>query len=118
MSDTNESSDLHQFQLGDKARVKYGVTDPDFPDIPLGGWCGTVTEVEMADDPITFEIKWDKRTLRSDAHFPGPGLLIYPEGGSSALSGLSYPGQVGATALGVGRGQVVTGWAQAEVIHE
>ena len=49
--------------MGDKVRVKYGVIDPDFPDIPLGGWTGTVTEVEQADDQITYEIKWNKRTL-------------------------------------------------------
>jgi len=26
-----------RFQVGNKVRVKYGVIDPDFPDIPLGG---------------------------------------------------------------------------------
>ena len=49
--------------MGDKVRVKYGVIDPDFPDIPLGGWTGTSQEVEQTDDQITYEIKWDKRTL-------------------------------------------------------
>ena len=36
---------------------------PDFPDMPLGGWTGTVTAVEQTDDQITYEINWDKRTL-------------------------------------------------------
>ena len=49
--------------MGNQVRVEYGVIDPDFPDIPLGGWTGTVTEVEQTDDQITYEIKWDKRTL-------------------------------------------------------
>jgi hypothetical protein len=49
--------------VGNKVRVKYGVIDPDFPDIPLGGWTGTVTEVEQKEDQITYEIKWNKRTL-------------------------------------------------------
>src|SRR5271157_6311188 len=52
-----------RFQVGNKVRVEYGVIVPDFPDIPLGGWTGTVTEVEQTDDQITYEIKWDKSTL-------------------------------------------------------
>jgi len=64
MSETNKSSGPHHFQVGDKVRVKYGTIDPDFPDIPLGGWSGAVTEVEIADDQITCEIKWDRKTLR------------------------------------------------------
>src|SRR3954471_22383187 len=63
MSDAKNKSDTARFRVGDKVRVKYGVIDPDFPDIPLGGWSGTVTEIEMADDQITYEIKWDGKTL-------------------------------------------------------
>src|SRR5271167_2819383 len=63
MDRTENKSDTPRFQVGDKVRVKSGVIDPDFPDIPLGGWSGTVTEVEQADDQITYEIKWNKRTL-------------------------------------------------------
>ena len=29
-----------RFEPGAKVRVKRGVIDPDFPDIPLGGWAG------------------------------------------------------------------------------
>jgi hypothetical protein len=54
MSDAKNKSDTARFQVDDKVRVKYGVIDLDFPDIPLGGWSGTVTEVEMADDQITY----------------------------------------------------------------
>jgi hypothetical protein len=52
-----------RFEPGNKVRVKPGISDPDFPDIPLGGWSGTVTEVEQTDNQITYEIRWDKRTL-------------------------------------------------------
>ena len=31
-----------RFSVGDRVRVKTGVPDPDFPDIPLGGWAGTI----------------------------------------------------------------------------
>ena len=63
MDRTENKSDTPRFQVGNKVRVKPGVSDPDFPDMPLGGWSGTVTEVEQADDQITYEIKWNKRTL-------------------------------------------------------
>src|SRR3954464_15356143 len=52
-----------RFQPGDRVRVKYGVADPDFPDIPLGGWAGTVEMAEQVDDQITYEIEWDRKTL-------------------------------------------------------
>ena len=48
MSHTKNKSGSPRFQVGDKVRVKYGVIDPDFPDIPLGGWSGTVTEIDQA----------------------------------------------------------------------
>ena len=63
MDRTENKSDTPRFEVGNKVRVKSGVSDPDFPDMPLGGWSGTVTEVEQADDQITYEIKWNKRTL-------------------------------------------------------
>ena len=45
-------------------RVKHGVRDPDFPDIPLGGWAGTVKEIERAEGETTYLIAWDRTTLR------------------------------------------------------
>ena len=42
MSHTKNKSGSPRFQVGDKVRVKYGVIVPDFPDIPLGGWSGTI----------------------------------------------------------------------------
>jgi hypothetical protein len=35
MSHTKNKSGPPRFQVGNKVRVKYGVIDPDFPDIPL-----------------------------------------------------------------------------------
>ena len=49
---------------GDKVRVKHGVRDPDFPDIPLGGWAGTVKEVHRAEGETTFLVAWDRPTLK------------------------------------------------------
>ena len=55
-------SDAGPFQSGVQVRVRPGVRDPDFSDIPLGGWSGTITEVG-AKPPVTYLIEWDRRTL-------------------------------------------------------
>lgn len=52
------------FSVGDAARVKQGVTDPDFPDVPFGGWAGTIAEVADG-DPRTYLIQLNERTLKS-----------------------------------------------------
>lgn len=52
-----------RFTVGDKVRVRSGVTDPDFPDIPLGGWAGKITEVEDGDPPL-YLIHWSHETLK------------------------------------------------------
>ena len=49
---------------GDHVRVKPGTTDPDFPDIPLGGWAGTIREVDSRSTPPTYLIEWDRHTLK------------------------------------------------------
>jgi hypothetical protein len=36
--------------------------DVDYPDMPLGGWAGTVTEVQGDD---TFTVRWSKQTMAS-----------------------------------------------------
>ncbi len=53
-----------KFSDGDAVRVKFGVTDPDFPDIPFGGWAGTISEVQD-DDPRSYLIALNERTLKS-----------------------------------------------------
>ena len=51
---------LSKFKVGDKVRVKHGVRDTDYPDMPLGGWAGTITE---ADKTGTYTVRWSKETL-------------------------------------------------------
>src|SRR5947209_9880865 len=51
------------FAVEAKVRVKAGVKDPDNPDMPIGGWCGTVVEVETSSQPCGYLIRWDQRTL-------------------------------------------------------
>jgi hypothetical protein len=53
-----------RFKVGDQIRVKPGVGDPDFPDIPLGGWSGKVKEIGKNRGETTYLIAWDQGTLR------------------------------------------------------
>jgi hypothetical protein len=53
-----------KFVVGDSVRVRTGVTDPDFPDIPLGGWVGKIAEVEDGDTPL-YLIRWSQETLKN-----------------------------------------------------
>ena len=55
-----ESDFSPKFKVGDKVRVKHAVKDVDYPDMPLGGWAGTVIEVSGSD---AFTIRWSKETL-------------------------------------------------------
>ena len=50
------------FQIGDKVRVKHGVKDNDYPDVPLGGWAGTIAEVNEGG---IYTVRWSKETLAS-----------------------------------------------------
>ncbi len=52
-----------RYGVGDRVRVKPGTTDPDFPDIPLGGWAGAISEVNHQSNPPIYLIEWNKHTL-------------------------------------------------------
>src|SRR3954463_10959407 len=65
MAHNKRGSVPSRFKPGDKVRVKNGVRDPDFPDIPLGGWAGAVKKAEQAEDQTTVLIAWDRATLRN-----------------------------------------------------
>jgi hypothetical protein len=57
-----------KFTTGTRVRVKAGITVPGFEDVPLGGWSGTITEVDQRSNPPTYEIEWNQQTL--DAMHP------------------------------------------------
>jgi hypothetical protein len=48
-----------KFPVGAAVRVKLGTIDPDFPDIPLGGWAGTIQKSE----PPAYLVNWNQHTL-------------------------------------------------------
>ena len=49
-----------KFKVGDKVRVKHSVKDVDYPDMPMGGWAGTISE---ADEHGNYTVRWSKETL-------------------------------------------------------
>ena len=55
-----------KFAVGHLLRVCSAVIDPDFPDIPIGGWTGKIAGAEQGRPP-TYLIRWDQRTL-DDMH--------------------------------------------------
>jgi calcium binding protein len=63
MAEPKKATTSPRFRPGDRVRVKSGVKDPDFDDMPLGGWTGIIREVGQ--DGGCHEIAWDKRTLAS-----------------------------------------------------
>ncbi len=54
-----------RFHVGDMVRVRRGTSDPDYPDIPMGGWVGTIKEVETERGPAHYCVAWSRDTLAS-----------------------------------------------------
>lgn len=48
---------------GSRIRVKSGVQSPEFPEISLAGWTGTVTETSGKPPEQKVIIEWDAQTL-------------------------------------------------------
>ena len=54
----------HASSRGSRSGSSRAWRDPDFPDIPLGGWAGTIEdESSRSEGQITYVIEWDRRTL-------------------------------------------------------
>jgi hypothetical protein len=48
---------------GMKVKVREGVMSPEFPEISIGGWSGTVCEVTGKASPTSCVIEWDADTV-------------------------------------------------------
>lgn len=48
---------------GMRVRVKEGVTSPEFPEISIAGWTGTVCEVTGKASPTSCVLEWDTNTV-------------------------------------------------------
>ena len=51
------------FSVGAIVRVKSGTMDPVFAVIPLGGWIGTIQNVDEQAHPKLYQIRWNQDTL-------------------------------------------------------
>jgi len=49
-----------RFQVEDRVRVRHGVMDTEYPDIPLGGWAGTISKIHR--DGM-YTVRWSRETL-------------------------------------------------------
>lgn len=48
---------------GTRIRVRPGVTSPEFPEVSLAGWTGTVIEATGKPPAVKVIIEWDATTL-------------------------------------------------------
>jgi len=60
-----------ELAVGARVRVKSETTIPEFPDVPCGGWTGTVVETTGKKPNTKYVIEWDDATL---AAIPEPYL--------------------------------------------
>jgi hypothetical protein len=54
---------MPRFAAGDRVRVVAGTADPDYPDIPLGGWAGVVVAVDQTESGPLYLVEWNEGTL-------------------------------------------------------
>jgi hypothetical protein len=54
-----------RFSVGDQLRVKSGVADPDFPDIPLGGWVGRIMKIDRRSPASLYLVEWNESTMKN-----------------------------------------------------
>jgi hypothetical protein len=52
-----------RFEVGAAVRVRPGTCDPDYPDIPLGGWAGTVKEIRQSRGATAYLVGLNQHTL-------------------------------------------------------
>ena len=74
MSRPQETVRLSPFPARCQGPGQIRVIVPDFSDIPLGGWSGTITEVEQSEGVTVFLIKWDRRRSRMSTRSTASGV--------------------------------------------
>ena len=59
---TNVKAIRVRFPVGTRVRVKNHIMDPDYPELPLGGWAGEVADVQEGVAPV-YLVRWSQETL-------------------------------------------------------
>ncbi len=57
---------IPRFNVDDKVRVRSGVSDPDYDDLTIGGWAGTIVEAQNG-TALTLLVRWSKQTLKGQS---------------------------------------------------
>lgn len=65
MPEPQTHSGTPRFRLGEQVRSIQGLRDPDYPDIPMSGWVGTVIEVDARKGSTSYAVLWSQETLAS-----------------------------------------------------
>lgn len=52
-----------KLRAGTPVRVNDGVTMPEFPDVDISGWTGTVSESQGRGADVRYIVEWDAATL-------------------------------------------------------
>jgi len=53
-----------KFAIGEKVRVKSGLVDPDYPDVLMEGWAGTIAQIQEG-SPVCYFVRWTQETIDS-----------------------------------------------------
>ncbi len=62
VDDVGKDQQPQRFAVGNQVRVKQGIADIDYADLPLGGWVGTISEVQRNG---LYLVRWSEETLAS-----------------------------------------------------
>ncbi len=63
MTDTKKNC---KWKVGLQIRVRTGVQDPDYPDLTIGGWTGTISEFEKGNTKAIL-VRWSDQTLEGQS---------------------------------------------------
>ena len=61
-----KTKSVPRYNVDDEIRVRSGVSDPDYDDLTIGGWAGTIAEAYNVTPP-TFLVRWSKETLKNQS---------------------------------------------------
>jgi|CXWL01.1.fsa_nt_gi hypothetical protein len=53
-----------KFAVGSKVRVRDGIGSPEFPEISIAGWVGTIVEASGKGEDVQCVLEWDEATMQ------------------------------------------------------